>query len=203
MKSALYIRVSTQKQNDTNQEDQLRTWAGNLGFEVTAVFSDTASGRRADRAAVAQLLKAAYQREFDCVLFWSLDRLSREGIKPMLGYLEEIKRAGGRVMSFRESWVDTASPVWDLLVAVVAWVAQQETEQLRARVLAGLARARLRGTRSGKPIGRPARQIDVNEVTRRRADGQSWRRIAKALKVPSRTLRGRAGKALTGLKTGP
>ena len=88
-------------------------------------------------------------------------------------------------MSHQEPWVDTASPVWDLLLAVFAWVAQQERRRIGERVRAGQARARAQGVK----FGRKARLVDVEELRRRREAGQGWRRIARAMKAPTSTLR--------------
>jgi DNA invertase Pin-like site-specific DNA recombinase len=188
-RGALYVRVSTKEQTVENQERELRAWAGRLGLEVAAVYRETASGARADRAQLGELLAAAHRREFDTLLIWALDRLSREGIGALARYMEQLRTAGIRVLSHQEPWLDTAGPVSDLLVAVFGWVARQERQRLSERVRAGLARARERGTRSGRPIGRPRRILDLADVARRRAAGQTWRKVARALKVPARTLR--------------
>ncbi len=184
-KAALYLRVSTREQTTENQELELRRWAERLGLEVVRVYTETASGARADRAALAAVLAGAHAREFDALLVWSLDRLTREGIAPMLRYLEQLRSVGVRVVSLKEAWVDSASPTWDLLVAVFAWVAKQERERNGERIRAGLARARAQGVR----LGRKPWLVDVVELQRRRAAGQGWRRIARALKVPVSTLR--------------
>jgi DNA invertase Pin-like site-specific DNA recombinase len=74
------------------------------------------------------------------------------------------------------------------LLAVFARVAQPERERIGERVRAGQARSRAPGVN----IGRKPRAVDVEEVRRRRADGQKWRRIARALKTPMTTLRRKA-----------
>ncbi len=71
--------------------------------------------------------------------------------------------------------MDTASPVWDLLLAVFAWVAQQERQRIGERVRAGQARARAAGVR----VGRKTRVVDLQDLQVRRAQGQGWRTIAK------------------------
>jgi DNA invertase Pin-like site-specific DNA recombinase len=151
------------------------------------VFGETASGGRADRAALAALLAAAHRREFDTLLIWSLDRLSREGIGPMVSYIAQLRAAGVRVMSHQEPWLDTGGPVGDLLIAIFGWVAQQERQRIGERVRAGQARARAAGVR----FGRPLRAVDLEIVRQRRARHESWRSIAVAMKVPTRTLRRR------------
>ncbi len=181
MCAALYVRVSTAEQTVENRERELRAWADRLELDVAAVHADTMSGARSDRASLA----AAHRREFDVLLIWSVDRLSREGIGPMVRYMDQLQTAGVRVQSHQETWVDTSSPAWDLLLAVFAWVAEQERQRIGERVRAGQARARAQGVH----IGRKPRAVDVEEVRRRRADGQGWRRIARALKTPVTTLR--------------
>ncbi len=83
--------------------------------------------------------------------------------------------------------MDSASPVWDRLLAVFAWVAKQERERMGERVRAGQARAQAQGVR----FGRKPRVVDLEELRRRRAAGQGWRRMAKAMRVPISTLRRR------------
>lgn len=174
--ATLYVRVSTREQTPDNQERELRQWADRLGLRVMRTYADTASGARSDRAALAAVLAGAHRREFNVLLIWSLDRLSREGIGPMVRYMDQLRATGVRVMSHQEPWVDTDSPVWDLLLAVFAWVAQQERQRIGERVRAGQARAKAQGVR----FGRKPRVVDLDELRRRRAQGQGWRRIARA-----------------------
>lgn len=179
--------VSTRDQSVENQERELRRWADRLGFEVAAVYADTASGSRGDREALAAVLAGAHRREFGVLLIWSLDRLSREGIGAMARYIEQLRAACIRVMNHQEPWLDTSGPVGDLLIAIFAWVAQQERLRIGERVRAGQVRARAQGVR----LGRKPRVVDLEEIRRRRARGQGWKKIARALKVPTRTLRRR------------
>jgi DNA invertase Pin-like site-specific DNA recombinase len=132
IRAALYVRVSAKEQTVANQELELRRWAERRGLEIAKVYAETASGARGDRVALAAVLAGAHRREFDVLLIWSLDRLSREGIGPMVRYMDQLRTTGVRVQSHQEAWVDTSSPVWDLLLAVFAWVAQQERCRLEA-----------------------------------------------------------------------
>jgi DNA invertase Pin-like site-specific DNA recombinase len=184
IRGALYVRVSTKEQTTENQERELRKWAERLRLEVVAVYADTMSGARNDRTGLAEVLTAAHRREFDVLLVWALDRVSREGIGRMVGYVEQLRAAGIRVLSHQEPWLDTGGPVGELVLAVFAWVAKQERQRIGERVRAGQARARAKGVH----IGRRPRLVDVEEIRRRRLAGEGWRRIAKALKVPMTTL---------------
>ncbi len=190
-RAALYVRVSTREQTTENQERELRRWAERLGLEVVGLYADTTSGARSDRAALAAVLTAAHRREFDVLLVWALDRVSREGIGRMVGYVEQLRAARIRVLSHQEPWLDTGGPVGELVLAIFAWVAKQERERIGERVRAGQTRARAQGVH----IGRRPRLVDVEEVRRRRLAGQGWRRIARALKVPMTTLRRKTEKA--------
>ena len=184
-RAALYVRVSTPEQTVANQELELRRWAERLGHEVVNVYADTASGARGGRVALASVLAGAHRREFDVLLIWSLDRLSREGIGAIARYMDQLRAAGVRVQSHQEPWLDTTGPVGELLIAIFGWVAQQERQRIGERVRAGQARARAQGVH----IGRRPRAVDVEEVRRRREAGQGWRRIARALKIPTTTIR--------------
>jgi DNA invertase Pin-like site-specific DNA recombinase len=80
MKCALYSRVSTDRQECENQLLQLRTFAASQGWEIVREFIDQGiSGGTSDRPAFQEMFSAASKRKFDVLLFWSLDRLSREG----------------------------------------------------------------------------------------------------------------------------
>ena len=90
MTAALYARVSTRDkgQNNDNQLLELRGFAECLGFAVYREYCDQESGGTAERPQFQQLLLDAHQRRFDVVLFWSLDRFSREGVTETLNHLQ-------------------------------------------------------------------------------------------------------------------
>lgn len=186
-RAALYVRVSTKEQTTENQELELRRWADGLGFQVVHTYRETVTGAKGDRAALTSALAAAHQHQFDVLLIWSLDRLTREGIGPMLRYLEALRAINIRVLSFKEPWLDTGGPVGELLIAIFGWVAQQERQRIGERVRAGQARARAKGVR----FGRKPRLVDLAELCRRREVGQGWRKIARGMKTPTSTLRRR------------
>ncbi len=89
MKVALYARVSTRDKGQTNENQlrELRAFAERLGYTVYNEYCDQESGSSAERPNFQQLFLDAHQRRFDVVLFWSLDRFSREGALPTLQYL--------------------------------------------------------------------------------------------------------------------
>ena len=81
MRIAIYTQVSTSSQDTQNQLVQLRAFAATQGWTVVLELVDVASGKNGDRQQFKALFAAASRREFDSVLFWSLDRFSRgEGV---------------------------------------------------------------------------------------------------------------------------
>ena len=186
MRIALYSRVSTSdgRQDTDNQLVPLRDWASRLGGDITEEYIDEASGSKADRVALNKLMNDAHRRKFDVLLIWALDRLSREGIARLSGYLERLKACGIRVLSHQEPWLDTAGPVSDLLIAIFGWVAQQERSRIRERVQAGLRTAKAKGKR----LGRPERLVDMRKAHRLLFEGNSRRQIAMILGVPKSTI---------------
>jgi DNA invertase Pin-like site-specific DNA recombinase len=151
-RAALYMRVSTDQQTIANQEAQLRKWAKHHGFKIVKVYADNGiSGIRRHRKGLTDMLEGAHRRDFDVLMVWALDRFSREGIRAMLGYLEQLQEAGVRVLSHQEEWLKIGDPMGELQVATFAWVAKQERIRLSERTKAGMARAKAEGKKFGRP----------------------------------------------------
>jgi DNA invertase Pin-like site-specific DNA recombinase len=127
MRVAIYARVSTKdKGQDTeNQLHQLRAFAEQHG-RIYKVYTDQESGGKAERSAFQQLLLAAYQHKFDLVVFWRLDRFSREGALATLRYLKELKDHGVNYKSFTEPYLDSLGPFGDVIVSMLATIAAQD-----------------------------------------------------------------------------
>lgn len=190
---ALYCRVSTAKQTNENQLPELRAFAGRQGWEVISAYIDVVSGSgKKDRSQFQTTMLAASQRKFDLLLFWSLDRLSREGIVKTLGYLQQFKSWNVGWRSYTQPFLDTGNAmVTDIVLSVLAAVAQQERLTISEHTLAGLRRAR----KAGKVLGRPSAQVDMAKVQKRRANGESLRAIASDLGVSAALLCKRAAEA--------
>jgi len=142
------------------------------------------------------MMQDASQRKFDLLLFWSLDRLSREGIVKTLGYLRQFKGWNVGWRSYTQPFLDTGNAmVTDIVLSVLAAVAQQERITISERTIAGLKRARREGTRSGKPPGRPFVNVDMVKVAKRRAKGESLRSIASDLGLSAALLCKRSAEA--------
>jgi len=91
------------------------------------------------------------KRQFDVLLFWSLDRLSREGVLPTLQHLERLTNYGVGYRSFTEQYFDFCGIFRDAVIAIIATVARQERIRISERVTAGLMTARHKGKKLGRP----------------------------------------------------
>src|SRR5258706_16193145 len=102
------------------------------------------------------MFQDASQRRFDLALFWSLDRLSREGVLQTLNYLNRLVSHGVGYRSFTEQYFDSCGIFKDAVIAIMATVAKQERIRISERTKAGLDAAR----RKGVPLGRRRVRID-------------------------------------------
>jgi DNA invertase Pin-like site-specific DNA recombinase len=188
MRCVLYARVSTKfekgLQDPEVQLRQLRKFAASQRWKITAEYIDQESGAKADRPQFKRMLEAASKREFDVLLFWSLDRFSREGIVPVLTNLKRLSDYGVKYRSFQEPYIDTTNEWGDLIAAFAAKLAELERKRIRARVMAGLEKARS----DGKVLGRPRIIVNRSKVWSLRAAGRSIREIGSELKLSHGTV---------------
>lgn len=151
---ALWIRVSTHEQHAENQLPDLQAWAARRGWEVVKVYEAQESAwQGAHLKLLSQVTRDARKGEFTVLLVWALDRLSRGGARATLEILNRLEQVGCHVYSYQEAWTEAAGPMRELLVAIVGWVAQQESERRSERTKAGLARAKANGKVIGRPVG--------------------------------------------------
>ena len=130
------------------------------------------------------MFRAASQRKFDVLLFWSLDRLSREGVLETLQHLNRLTSYGVNYRSFTEQYFDSCGIFKDAVISILATIAKQERMRISERVKAGLDRARSRGKR----LGRPRVVVDRTRIARFRAQGLPWAKIAEQLGVGEGTV---------------
>src|SRR5207302_1262078 len=114
-------------------------------------YVDHASGGSGDRQMFQEMFTDAAQRKFDLVLFWSLDRFSREGVLETLQYLQRLTNNGVDWWSLKEEYLRSVGIFRDAVLSILATIAKQERIRLSERVMAGLERARA----EGKDLGRP------------------------------------------------
>lgn len=178
---ALYSRVSTRDkgQDVENQLAALRDFCNKQGWVVFNEYCDKKSGKNTDRSAFKQMFADAAQRRFDLVLFWSLDRFSREGVLGTLQLLQTLTSYGVGYRSYSEQYLDSCGMFKDAVLAILATIAKQERIRMSERVTAGLARA----AKAGRFPGRPTLQCDRAKVLELRAAGASLGAISKELGI--------------------
>jgi DNA invertase Pin-like site-specific DNA recombinase len=183
MRVVAYLRVSTRdgRQDTENQRLQLQQLCQAQGWEIVREYEDHESGAKSARAEFQAMLRDAATGKFDLLMFWALDRFTREGTLATLKYLELLESYGVRWRSFTEPWIDSAGPFRDVVISLIASIAKQERVRMSERVTAGLERARAKGTRSGRSIGRPRAVFDRSKAIELRSEGWSWGRIARKL----------------------
>ncbi len=195
MKAGALVRVSTDAQDLENQRLQLSELAAERGWELTWYEEHGVSGAAKRRPELERLMEDARRRRIKAVAVVALDRLGRSMVD-VVRTVQELDKLGCTVVSIREPWLDTSGPTRGLLIAIFAWVAEQELEMNRARTKAGQQRARPATpggawrTRSGKAIGRPkANQLLLGAAARHRQEGKSLREAAKLAGVKPTSLR--------------
>lgn len=165
LKAALYARVST-REKDKSVETQampLRAEAERLGFEVFKEYVDTASAQDIrGRTAWRELLDDAAKKKFRLVMVFRLDRAFRS-VKHMHDTLSVWQALGIEFRSVRENF-DTDTALGRLMMNLLASMAEFELELIRERVKAGMDRVAAKGTRSGRPIGRPWAKVPVEKL---------------------------------------
>ena len=186
---ALYARVSTvdKGQDADNQLRELRRFVRSKraeGWAKASEYVDHASGKNGDRPQFRRLLQDAAERNFDLVLFWSLDRFSREGVLETLQHLQRLTANGVEWWSLKEEYLRSIGVFRDAVLSILATVAKQERIRISERVKAGLDRARA----NGKKLGRPRRVVDRGKIAKLSAAGVSLRRIAGEVGVSPMTV---------------
>jgi DNA invertase Pin-like site-specific DNA recombinase len=155
-RAALYLRVSTDGQTTENQRLELERTAEARGWEIVATYKDQGiSGAKfgKDRPQLEQLRKDAARGKFDLVLSWSIDRIGRSTAQ-VSAFMEEMEEIGVGQFYLHQG-IDTNTVGGRAMVQMAAVFAEFERGMIRERVKSGIARARSKGTKSGKAIGRP------------------------------------------------
>ena len=186
MRVAIYARVSTRDkgQDPENQVHQLRAFAEQHGT-LYKVFIEEVSGGKSDRTQFKQLLLEAYQKKFDLVVFWRLDRFSREGALPTLKYLKELRDHGVNYKSFTEPYLDSLGPFGDVIVSMLATIAAQDLIKISENTKAALAKKKAAGIKLGAPT---KTQVVIMQVLAMKEEGKSNGVIARTLNISPSTV---------------
>lgn len=182
MKVAFYVRVSSGRQDLQVQLGELQNFARRRGWEVVATYEDVTSGAGTRRPGLDRLLTDAHSRRFDLLLLWKLDRLGRS-LPHMVQVMDDLLGKGIHVVSVTEPHMDSSTGQGRLLRNIFASVAEYERELIKERIRAGLRRARDKG----KKLGRRPKVFHRDRIQVLRAEGLSWRQVARTLGISTRT----------------
>lgn len=175
---ALYVRVSTGHQSTEVQTMRLHEVAARANWKVVGVYDDTASGVSTKRTALERMMADARRRRIDMVAAVDVSRLGRS-LHQLAGLFEELRALGVDLYLDRES-VDTSTPAGRALLGMASVFATFEREMIAERTHAGLARARARGARFGRPVTGDG---TCDAIRALRSQGLGINKIAAELKV--------------------
>jgi DNA invertase Pin-like site-specific DNA recombinase len=189
---AIYLRVSTSKQDTENQLRELTAVADRSGWEIWRVYEDAgisgAKGRD-KRPGLDALLKAVNAKEFDMVAAWSVDRLGRS-LTDLLSILQGLHDKGVDLFLHQQG-LDTSTTAGKAMFQMLGVFAEFERGIIRERVNAGLARARAKGTKLGRRPVEPSIEARIREL-RIGGDGilKIGRKLGVGTSVVQRVIRG-------------
>lgn len=162
-RTALYVRVSTAEQKPDLQFDNLHDYARRAELTIVGEYCDIAvSGRKEGRPQLNALMKAARNRELDCVLVWRFDRFARS-TQHLLGALDEFNHLSVRFISVQDQ-IDTDSPMGKAMFTIISAMAELESALIGERVTAGMRAAKNRGKHLGRPKIRPALVAEIERL---------------------------------------
>src|SRR3984957_5744754 len=178
---AIYLRVSTSKQETSNQRRELEAVAARSGWQIVKVYQDTgvsgAKGRD-QRPGLDAMMKAVNAREFDLVAAWSVDRLGRS-LTDLLWILQGLHEKGIDLFLHQQG-LDTSTTAGKAMFQMLGVFAEFERGIIRERVNAGLARARANGTKLGRRPVKPTVEARIRQL---RAKGDGILKIGKKLGI--------------------
>lgn len=172
-----YARVSTQDQSLDLQLKALKK----AGCQKT--FREKVSGLNRQRTEFQRMLDQI--RPGDTIIVWKLDRLARS-TRDLLNTIETINEAGGKFQSISEPWANTTTQAGKMIMTVFAGIAEFERDLIRERTGAGLAAAKQRGVRLGRP--RKLNPDQVQAASQLLSDGKAVRDVARTFKVHEATI---------------
>lgn len=154
IKAGVWLRVSGDagRQHTENQAPDVERLVVHRGMTEAARYTvnDSAWNPGAEyRDTMARMLADAHAGKWKVLVVWAADRLTREGIEQLLSIVRKLRESGCTVISVQEPWLNGSDANTELMLAIQAWMAQQESHRRSERVKIGMARARAAGTKVG------------------------------------------------------
>ena len=182
---AVYLRVSTDTQIHDSQEAEMRDYCTRRGWANIEWYRDTASGAKQDRRGLSDLMQKVRRGKVDVVLAFKLDRLARS-LSHLAQLIAELQVHRVALVCPSQG-IDTSNsnPAAALQVNILAAVAQFERELITERVRAGVAAAKARGVKMGRPATPERRKRQVADLVEQ---GMTAKAISDRLRMPYSTV---------------
>jgi DNA invertase Pin-like site-specific DNA recombinase len=184
---AIYCRVSTDDQSCERQERDLRAFAKRAEHEIVAVFRETASGAKNDRAERKKAMALAQARKIDAILVTELSRWGRS-TQDLVQTLDDLHSWKVSVLAQTGLSFDLSTASGKLMRTIMAGLAEFERDLIRERVKSGLAAARSRGVALGRQVGQRPSDKKAKKVLQLHADGLSYRLIGRNVGLSKNTV---------------
>ena len=184
---AIYCRVSTEDQSCERQERDLRAFAKRAGHEIVAVYKETASGAKNDRAERRKVMALAQARKIDAILVTELSRWGRS-TQDLVQTLDDLHSWKVSVLAQTGLSFDLSTASGKLMRTIMAGLAEFERDLIRDRVKSGLAAAKSRGVALGRQVGQRPSDKKAKKVLQLHSDGLSYRLIARNVGLSKNTV---------------
>jgi len=151
-----------------------------MDYKIYYEYVDVVSGGSTNRPEFNRMMEDASKRKFDMLLFFALDRLTREGTRKTIQYLQMLDDYNITYKSYSEQFIDSSGIFKDVIISLLSSLALQEKIRIGERVRAGLAKARMNHRVGGRP------RLDENKIEKIRqmkSCGKSNTEISKTLKI--------------------
>lgn len=184
MITAIYVRVSTEKQDTESQEHAISLFLASNPFKNVVYYRDVGeSGKKASRPGLNRLLNDINAGKVETLIVYKLDRLFRSLID-LLNSLGTFKEKGVIFISIKDN-IDLSTPAGILFMQMLGAFAEFERSMIIQRVKAGLANAKAKG----KQLGKPSKiSIEVQrQVVSLKELGKSYREVSNitGIKIPA------------------
>ena len=187
-----YARVSTRDQDLSSQVERIQKYITDCGLIPAvegAIFQEKMSGASSQRPERSRILKLAEQKKIDLVICTKLDRWGRslKDLIETMNFLESHNVS----MVFLDQNIDLRTPMGKMLFQILGAVAEFERNLIVERTQEGRMRAMLHGTRSGKPMHGPLKDLPEKAIIRKYREGTSIKALALEYQVAPNTIRKR------------
>lgn len=171
----LYARVSTGEQNEGMQLREMLELCQRKNWTPEVFTDHGVSGAKSQRPELGRMMALVRRGKCDVVMVYRFDRFARS-TQHLLHALDEFRALNVQFVSVHEQ-IDTSTALGKVIFTVIAAIAEFERELIRERVKSGIAQARARGVR----LGRPQSYVTDDEILALRAQGLSLRAIGQQL----------------------